>query len=183
VVYRYPSDSEECGKDWAQRAQAERRQASDTFQALCAELWHDPDASFIRRCIINEKELPDISFILAKRNATALNTLTRPENDIIEKIDRFCFLLVRMKACAETGLLTDEQRRLWTEGREDFWLMRMKGRRPEYLEYVQRHWPELGQDVFGIQLQPSEAGATWAEPPRPVLDHDFRTRTWRVFLF
>jgi hypothetical protein len=36
--------------------------------------------------------------------------------------------------------------------------------------------------VFGIQLQPSEAGATCADPPRLVLDHDFRTRTWRVFL-
>lgn len=179
-------------KDRAQRVEAERRRAADTFQALCSEFWHNEDASYIRRCIVNEKEYPDIAPILAKRNATKYNELSREDNDVIEKIDRFCFLLVRMKSCADSGLLNPAQRGLWKKGREDFWLERMKKRRPDFLEYVRRHWSELGQHMFEIQLQPSSAisvADAHRHPeeaicsPRPFVDLDLSGKgTWRIVL-
>lgn len=179
-------------KDRAQREEAERQRAvaarkdslaraTKTFQILYTEIWVNSDVSYVRRCIYNDEEYKDIEHILEKRNLVEHNNLTRQENNIIEKVDRFCSILVRVKSFAANEEMSDRQRRLWKKLLEDFWLTKIKDRRAAFYTYIRNHWPELDE-----QESESEPSVT-SVPSAPIYHHAnlrrLSSRRRRIFQF
>lgn len=141
-------------KDWAQREEAARLRAdtakrdaalraTETFRVLFAELWQNNDVTFIRRAITNDEEYKEIAHILAKRNLTKRNILTRRENDVIEKIDRFCSTLIRIKSFATETEMDDQHHKLRRKLLGEVWIDRIRADRPELHAYLMNWWPEL----------------------------------------
>lgn len=152
-----------------QRAAAARRdalaRAVKTFHILYAEIWKDPDISYVRRSIYNDEEYKEIDLLLQKRNQVEYNNLTRQENNTIEKVDRFCSILIRVKSFSENEEMSERQRVLWKKLLEDFWLAKIKARRPAFYTYIINHWPELEEP--NISPMPNLTANQNANPRRP----------------
>ena len=64
------------------------------------------------------------------------------DHEILEQFDRFCALMVRVKAFSNIKL-KDSEKELWGKLLEgDFWISRIN-QREEMKLYVKNHWNEL----------------------------------------
>jgi hypothetical protein len=114
----------------------------ESFRLLYQEFWRDDDVTLVRHAIVTEAQYAAILPILQKRNATPeTNTLTDEENLTIERIDRFCSTMVRIKSLGQTSK-GERQHQLWKNVYGDFWYGKIR-RRLELLLYIDTHWAGL----------------------------------------
>ena len=108
------------------------------FGDIFERFWMDKEVADIRRCVTNDLEYSKIEEVLSKRNKAARNDLSEEENDIIEKIDRFCLTLMRVKYFGEIQTGTP-QNKFWTRSFQEFWINKIKERQ-ELANYIGRFW-------------------------------------------
>jgi hypothetical protein len=97
----------------------------------------------VRKWIVNDNDYKPIELLLNQRNSTVACVVSSPDHDKLEKIDRFCSLMVRAKYFGETKM-SPMQRELWSKVLYEFWADRMKNRN-SLKTYVDNHWSELNK--------------------------------------
>jgi len=113
----------------------------ESYRLLYAEFWKDEGIAAVRNLIANDVAYALIEPILEERLKTDSNKLSAEENEMIELIDRFCALLIRIKFF-ESRRLSKTQRALWNETYRDYWIARVKTRKA-LRAYMDRFWPGL----------------------------------------
>lgn len=121
-----------------ERLQAENRWI-ETFRALYADFWKDDQIAIVRRWITNEQEYSKLAAVLSARIQSDSNTLSPDENDMLEKIDRFCSVLVRIEYFGKTDMPKDRQRKLYELTYRFFWKGKVR-QRQELLSYMNKFW-------------------------------------------
>jgi hypothetical protein len=121
----------------------------DSFRALYAEFWHDDDIAEIRRCIVNEQSYAAMVKVLDRRNGSDGNALDRYDNALLEKIDRFCALMVRVNSLGEARA-GKKERDLWYQLYGRFWFGKLQVR-SELWAYLEKHWHALDESVRRIR--------------------------------
>ena len=121
-----------------ERLQAENRWI-ETFRALYADFWKDDQIAIVRRWITNEQEYSKLAAVLSARIQSDFNTLSPDENDMLEKIDRFCSVLVRIEYFGKTDMPKDRQRKLYELTYRFFWKGKVR-QRQELLSYMNKFW-------------------------------------------
>ncbi len=117
----------------------------DSFRRLYAEFWETPESAQVRRWLTNTKEYEDIKNILIDRLGSDENGLDTDANDNIEKLDRFCALMVRVTSFG-TRSMTSRQRELYDRIYGAFWIQKIRGRR-EVVRYIEKYGPGLYTEV------------------------------------
>jgi hypothetical protein len=119
-----------------------RDQWLGSFRGIYGEFWGDDHVAYARSIIVSSTCYNEILRpILNKRNNNEENFLTLEENDILDKIDRFCAIMVRVTSFSSTLKKPDEFE-LWEKLFYDFWINKVEPR--EGLRtYIQNHWKEL----------------------------------------
>ncbi len=113
----------------------------DSYRLLYAEFWKDEGIATVRNLITNDVEYTEAEKILRNRLDTKSNNLSVDQNKVIESIDRFCALLIRIKFF-ESLRLTRKQRALWNETYRDFWIAQIR-KREALRNYMYEYWPGL----------------------------------------
>jgi hypothetical protein len=113
----------------------------ESYRLLYAEFWKDKDIAIVRNLIANDVAYAAVEPILEERLKTDSNQLSVEENEMIELIDRFCALLVRIKFFEGRGL-SKTQQALWNETYRDYWIVHVKTR-IALRKYMDRFWPGL----------------------------------------
>ena len=113
----------------------------ESYRLLYAEFWKDEGIAKVRNLISNDIAYAAVEPILEKRLKTDSNQLGNDENEMIELVDKFCALLIRIKFF-ESQWLTPTQRALWNETYRDYWITRVK-KRKALRDYIDRFWPGL----------------------------------------
>lgn len=126
-----------------------QRQREDNFRKLYAEFWKDDDVCYVRRCITNNNEYADLEKILFKRNSCTENNLSKEENDVLERVDKFCAALVHVKSLSR-GKMNKTQKKMWNKLLyADFWATRAYSRH-ELRKYINKHWPEIRLSLWKV---------------------------------
>lgn len=113
-----------------------------SFRALYAEFWGDKHVAEARAIIVSTTCYNEILRpILNKRNASDDNLLDMPENEVIDKIDRFCAIMVRITSFSST-LREPDEFELWEKLFYDFWKNKVQPC-AELKRYIDDHWKEL----------------------------------------
>jgi hypothetical protein len=116
-----------------------------SFRILYEEFWK-PEAAIARKWIISADEYKVLRLVLENRNRKELNELDKDENAILETLDRFLSVLVRIKSFSvskELDYIALSQRRLWRKIiHGTFWVDYAYKHRPELWTYLYRHWKE-----------------------------------------
>ena len=86
----------------------------DGFRQIYAEFWKDDTISEVRRWIVSNSEYESLRVVLVERAKTIENNLDTESNKILEKIDKFCALMLRVKSF-EHRAMSDHQRQLFKE--------------------------------------------------------------------
>jgi hypothetical protein len=120
--------------------------AVGSFRVLYDEFWR-PDVAVSRKWIISSCEYEaNLVQVLKHRNSTVLNELGDEQNTILETLDRFLSVLVRIKSFSVSGELSNvpsEQLRLWRKViHGSFWIKYAYDHRPDLWTYLYRHWRE-----------------------------------------
>jgi hypothetical protein len=129
-----------------QAEQAKQREFSAQEEARFREIWHrlwtDDDLTFIRRCLINEEDYKNLEPVVKKRMQTRKNVLAPNENQILDKLDRFCAFLVLAKSIGHRSFRPEKQL-LWTKLMEGYnWINEIHNRKA-ISDYCNEHWSEL----------------------------------------
>jgi hypothetical protein len=111
----------------------------DGFQKLYADFWDDEEIAIVRSWIASDIIYKGIESILIERLKTDNNLLDSKSYSAIDKIDKFCSLLVRMNFFNETGM-TSAQRNLWQATYGAFWINKIAEREALAL-YIRKYWP------------------------------------------
>jgi hypothetical protein len=122
---------------------ANQHQWDEGFRALYSAFWNDKEFPLLRSWIVSD-QLYDAKLrpLLTKRNTTGKfeNNLTEPENLLLDKIDRFCAVMVRARSFG-TWRTSRSRKRLWKKLLySDVWTNR---NRHELREYIKVQWEEL----------------------------------------
>jgi hypothetical protein len=118
-----------------------REQWVDNFRQIYAEFWKDPEISEVRRWIASDKEYEALARVLRERLEHSSNRLDKEANQKLELLDKFMALLFRV-ASFNKDKMDKDQRALWSQMFETFWLKRTHTR-PELTEYMRKYWPHL----------------------------------------
>jgi hypothetical protein len=114
----------------------------ETFRTLYGEFWKDDEITQVRRWITNDEEYKDIKSMLDKRmEGGDNNSMSIEENDKIEKIDRFCSIMMRVKYFGQMEM-TDHQRNLYNDTYKNFWVIKIS-QRSELRKYIDKFWKGL----------------------------------------
>lgn len=111
------------------------------FRLLYAEFWKDDKIALVRKWITSEEEYKIINEILSKRLECPDNLLSSDDNDKLEKIDRFCSIIVRITSFSKSEM-NEAQKELWNRMFGDFWFDKIKSR-TELVDYAKIYWPRL----------------------------------------
>lgn len=93
----------------------------DGFRTLYAEFWQNENMARVRTWICSDIEYGKLKDILTERLKTTDNLLDAEANEMLEYVDQFCALLVRIEFFDKTMMTTD-QRDLWHKTYGDFWI-------------------------------------------------------------
>ncbi len=116
----------------------------EAFRTLYSEFWKDNEITQVRRWITNDEEYKDIKDVLDKRmEGGDNNSMSTEDNDKIEKIDRFCSIMMRVKYFGQMEM-TDQQRDLYNDTYKNFWAKKIS-QRPEFKKYIDKFWKGLSQ--------------------------------------
>jgi hypothetical protein len=139
--------------------------AVNSFRVLYDEFWK-PDVAVARKWIISGAEYSAVLLpVLKNRNSTVLNELDEKQNAILETLDRFLSVLVRIKSFSVSGELANvppPQLELWRKViHGSFWSRYAYDHRPELWTYLYRHWkvellpldaPEFPDSTRGLKF-------------------------------
>jgi hypothetical protein len=123
--------------------------AINSFRLLYDEFWKEKEVAKIRRMIVSSDEYKQIlKPILDKRNDMdargELNSLCSKENLILDEVDRFFSVLVRMRSfdvSNEIQYLDNKQKILLEKIlNEGYFTSFIKENRAELCEYMKNHW-------------------------------------------
>lgn len=117
----------------------------DRFRGLYEEFWKNPEMEEVRRWIVNENDYKNLDQLLRKRNETRECVVSIDDHKKLEKIDKFCSLMVRARTFGELEM-RPRQRLLWSKLLYGFWHEKMKNRE-SLRTYIRIHWPELDESV------------------------------------
>jgi hypothetical protein len=125
-----------------------RRQTEDAwvdrFRALYGEFWKEEPIIEVREWIVNERSYKSLEEILIRRNSTDLCEVSHQDHVVLDKIDRFCSMLARIKSFDNTRIPIKHRPLLVKLLDGAFWVKKIK-ERDQLLIYVEKHWPELFQ--------------------------------------
>lgn len=121
----------------------------ESFRLLYREFWQDDTIAEVRLWMVNDRAYETPRAVLLRRQTTVANTLDTYDNAVLEKLDRFCALMVRVNTLGALGE-NEEQQRLWFNLYGRFWLGKMR-ERDELQQYILRHWPVLEDSVQRIE--------------------------------
>lgn len=125
---------------WMIGLHTRRLQWFQAFQAIYEAFWNNDETSKFREMLVSDSAWEDWRSLIQKRLATDRNELSHDQNVELEKLDRFCALLVRI------AFLRDTSTRRWRRRLQDalflFWLERIKERQ-ELLRYIELYWGPL----------------------------------------
>ena len=114
----------------------------ESFRILYGEFWKDNDVTQVRRWITNDEEYKVIEKILEKRmKATKNNDLSEEDNNNLEKLDRFCSVMMRIRYFGQMKM-SQSQRELYKDTYETFWKEKIN-RRDLLKKYINEYWPGL----------------------------------------
>lgn len=114
----------------------------DRFRNLYGEFWKDEDMAFGRKMIVNDENYRELELALKKRNEQSTCAVSSQEYDLLEKIDRFCSVLVRIRTFGESKM-NPMQRDLWSKLLyAKFWFDKIESR-VELKKYIDKHWSEV----------------------------------------
>lgn len=122
----------------------------DGFRKIYSEFWKDATTSEVRRWIVSDREYKDIGEILNQRLQTENNDLDPSANEVLEKIDQYCALMLRVRSFHERGM-KDWQKTLWSNMYETYWINKTYGR-PELKLYIHKYWFSLYEYTY-IELK------------------------------
>jgi hypothetical protein len=134
--------------------------AVNSFRSLYEAFWKSDDISDARKWIISADEYAKIlKPVLENRNRQPLNQLDKDkfgwplnqldkyQNDVLETLDKFLAVLVRIKSFSISGELDyipEAQQILWGKViHASFWIDFAYNHRLELWVYLHRHWDEL----------------------------------------
>jgi hypothetical protein len=120
----------------------------DTYRVLHAEFWKDDNIAIVRNWITSEVAYVEVEKILSERLKSEENHLNSSENQTLEKIDKFCALLIRIQFF-ENSRMTKTQRDLWNKTYGNYWLRKIQQRKA-LRNYISAYWPS-------IRLEPYES--------------------------
>ena len=119
----------------------------ERFRILYGKFWDDSIIAEVREWISNDKSYnSEIKELLNTRNSRLECDIDSNDYIKLEKIDRFCSLLVRVRSFGVEIKMTPSQKELWGKLLYEFWIGRMRNR-PELMQYVSIHWQQLQDDV------------------------------------
>lgn len=129
---------------WTTYAFYHRRTIEDnwvsTFRALYAEFWNDKKMGVVRKYLSSEEEYGKLDVILTKRLAVAENLLSSEENDILEILDRFCAMMVRILYFGRRKM-RPHQAKLY-DAVFGYWKESIK-KRKNVKAYIKKYWTSL----------------------------------------
>lgn len=114
----------------------------DRFRDLYKEFWSDKDMQRARHLLNNGEGYRDLEPILSRRNAMDSCDVPLEDYKILEEMDKFCSILVRVRSFGKSIAMSDVQEEIWGELLYHFWIRRIRDRQ-QMRHYVERHWPTL----------------------------------------
>ncbi len=112
----------------------------DTFRKLYEEYWKSDEMARMRKYLASEDEYAKLEAILIKRLADATNKLDTHENDILELVDRFCALMIRILSFGEVS--TKPRQKSLYNPLFNYWIVTIKKRR-QLMLYLENCWEPL----------------------------------------
>lgn len=112
------------------------------FRALYAEYWNSDDMAKMRKCIASEEEYAQLEVILRKRLSSVTNLMSSDENDVLEKVDKFCALMIRIISFGERDM--DRQQRDLYDPLFTYWTDAVI-KRDALMKYIALYWESLDQ--------------------------------------
>jgi len=128
----------------------------DSYRALYAEFWKEDNNAIVRNFITSDIAYAGVERILIKRLKSDNNDLSDSENEVLERIDKFCALLVRIQFF-ESLKPTRKQRDLWNKTYGDFWIIKIR-KREALREYIVKFWPGVELETVLKKRQPALLG-------------------------
>lgn len=118
------------------QVQTQEQEWYKNFNTLYAEFWNDPDMATVRSWIITSEGYSKIEPVIKNRLET--QEVSTSDYKILEKIDKFCSLLIRISDI--TPKIADSKHRAMLRGLYfDYWIHKIQER--EYLKrYVDNYW-------------------------------------------
>jgi hypothetical protein len=120
----------------------------DGFSVLYRDFWKDPEMKEVRRWVVSETEYPKLETVLRRRfgnqppEFNAPNTLDLAENEMLEKVDRFCSFMRQFDLFYRLPA-SRFHRTPWKALYSRTWLIRLQ-QREALRDYVRVFWPYFG---------------------------------------
>ena len=116
----------------------------DSFHDLHKEFWDENNVT-VRSWIISERSyIATFQPVLSDRLKSKENSLSTQANKILDDLDRFCSLLLRMELLNEIGM-NSAQRKLWESIHGEYWINQINERQ-QLREYISKYWPQIHID-------------------------------------
>jgi hypothetical protein len=140
----------------------------DSYRTLYAEFWKEENNAIVRNLITSDIAYAGIERVLIKRLKSDNNDLSDSENEVLERIDKFCALLVRIQFF-ESLKPSQKQRDLWNKTYGDFWIIKIR-KREALRDYIVKFWPGVELEtvlkkrrpaLLGLRLQWPEKWRFW----------------------
>jgi hypothetical protein len=112
----------------------------DTFRKLYKEFWKSDEMAKMRKYLASEEEYAKLEAILTKRLASQLNTVSSEDNDVLDLVDRFCALMIRILSFGEVS--TAPRQRALYQPVFNYWVTTILGRK-QLMAYIERYWSPL----------------------------------------
>ena len=123
-----------------------RRQAEDAwvdrFRVLYGEFWKEEPIIEVREWVINDNSYKEIEGILRDRNAKERCEVSHTDHIILDKIDRFCSMIARIKSF-DYARIPQRQRTLLSKLLNGAFCVCKLRERNELRKYVEKYWPEI----------------------------------------
>jgi len=110
------------------------------FRALYAEYWNSAVMAEMRKRIASEEEYAQLNVILRKRLLTTKNLMESHENDILEKTDKFCAVMIRILSFGDIKM--DRQQRVLYDEVFTYWTDAIL-QRSALMDYIAIYWKAL----------------------------------------
>lgn len=119
-------------------------QWAEGFRQIYTDFWKDEKVSKARRWIDNDFEYEELKRVLNLVPERGSFNMRPEDYDYIERLDRFLATILRVLSFIQRrkNSMREEQRWLWANMFEGYWVAKMKSR-PELVRYVEQNWRGL----------------------------------------
>jgi hypothetical protein len=119
-----------------------RKQWFDDFRTVYAEFWNDKEATEVRRWISSRKQYDDVlKPVLVRRNQQKENNLEQEDNVILDKLDKFLSIMVRLQVAEKIGMPVRRRLLVTKLLFSKYWIAAINSR-SELVTYVEENWRE-----------------------------------------